>query len=310
MLKENAWMTTVRVDQLNISNNMLTSIQNVWKRRAAMLAVFATLALNSAINAGCSGANLFSKADDIALGRQVAAEIAANPQQYPVLNNTTIRNYVQNIVNQIVASPNVENKDFEYYVTIINDDNTVNAFAIPGGRIYVYTGLLKFVDNEATLAGILAHEIAHSDSRHATEQLTKVYGLQTIAGIALGGNPGVLAEIAASLAGNLAVLKFSRDAERESDREAFESLASIPGQPWHPGAMRYFMIKSLNQQQSQPSRFENLFASHPPSQERLNNIDAMTVEYGLAAPSESNLRSMAYSQMITTLNMATSGSSR
>lgn len=260
---------------------------------------------------GCAGANLYSKQDDVMLGRQVAAEIAANPQQYPVLNDAATRNYVQSIVNTIVSSPNVENKDFEYYVTVLNDDNTVNAFAIPGGRIYVYTGLLKFVDNEATLAGILAHEIAHSDQRHATEQLTKTYGIQTIASIALGSNPSILTEIAAGLAGNLTVLKFSRDAERESDRESFESLASIPGQPWYPAAIRYFMVKSLNQQASQPSKFENLFATHPPSQERLNNVDAMTVSYGLATPTESSLRSMAYNNMIRNMtNTAASSRSR
>lgn len=289
---------------------MLTSIQTFWRqRRATLAALIAMLALNSAVMTGCAGGvNLFSKQDDMALGQQVAAEIAANPQQYPILRNENIRSYVQNIVNRIVASPNVENKDFDYTVTIINDDNTVNAFSIPGGRMYVYTGLLKFVDNEATLAGIMAHEVAHADSRHATEQLTKAYGLQTLASIALGGNPGIVAEIAAGLAGNLAIMKFGRDAERESDRESFESLASIPGQPWHPAAIRNFMIKSINQQSKQPSKFENLFLTHPPSQERLNNVDAMAAQAGLPAPSESNLRASAYQSMLN--NLASSPSSR
>jgi predicted Zn-dependent protease len=275
-----------------------------------MLAVFFTFAaLNSAISMGCAGgANLYSKQDDMALGDQVAAQIAADPQQFPVLNNEATRSYVQNIVNNIVASPNVVNKDFNYHVTIINDDKTVNAFSIPGGRMYVYTGLLKFVDNEATLAGIMAHEIAHADSRHATEQLTKTYGLQMIASIALGGNPGMLAEIAAGLAGNLAVMKFSRDAEREADKESFESLASIPGQPWYPAAIRNFMIKTLSQEPNQPSKFENLFLTHPPSQERLNNVDALAAAAHLSAPSESNLRASNYQKMLN--NLASSGSSR
>jgi predicted Zn-dependent protease len=289
---------------------MLSSIQQLWvRRRAAIAGLFSLIVINSAIMTGCAGGvNLFSKADDMALGQQVAAQIAADPAQFPILRNEATRSYVQNIVNRIVASPNVVNKDFDYTVTIINDDKTVNAFSIPGGRMYVYTGLLKFVDNEATLAGIMAHEIAHADSRHATEQLTKAYGLQTLAGIALGGNPGQLAQIAAGLAGNLAILKFGRDAERESDRESFESLASIPGQPWHPAAIRNFMIQSINQQPKQPSKFENLFLTHPPSQERLNNVDAMALAAKLPAPSESNLRASNYQQMLN--NLATSGSSR
>jgi beta-barrel assembly-enhancing protease len=282
----------------------------MWRERRAMLAMLFTFAaLNSAISMGCAGgANLFSKQDDMALGQQVAAEIAADPQQFPVLHNEATRSYVQNIVNQIVASPNVVNKDFDYTVTIINDDKTVNAFSIPGGRMYVYTGLLKFVDNEATLAGIMAHEIAHADSRHATEQLTKAYGLQTIASIALGGNPGMVAQIVAGLAGNLAVMKFSRDAEREADKESFESLASIPGQPWHPAAIRNFMVKTLAQQPNQPSKFENLFLTHPPSQERLNNVDAMAMAAHLPPATESNLRASNYRTMLN--NLANSGSSR
>jgi beta-barrel assembly-enhancing protease len=289
---------------------MLTSIQQMWRERRAMIATLFTFAvLNSAISMGCAGgANLYSKQDDMALGQQVAAQIAADPAQFPVLKNEATRSYVQNIVNRIVASPNVVNKDFDYTVTIINDDKTVNAFSIPGGRMYVYTGLLKFVDNEATLAGIMAHEITHADSRHATEQLTKAYGLQMIASIALGGNPGMLAEIAAGLAGNLAVMKFSRDAEREADKESFESLASIPGQPWYPAAIRGFMIKTLNQQPNQPSKFENLFLTHPPSQERLNNVDALAAAAHLPAPSENNLRASNYQSMLS--NLANSGSSR
>jgi beta-barrel assembly-enhancing protease len=289
---------------------MLTSIQQLWiRRRATIAGIFSLLVLNSAIMTGCAGGvNLFSKADDMALGQQVAAEIASDPNQFPILRNEATRSYVQNIVNKIVSSPNVKNKDFDYTVTVINDDKTVNAFSIPGGRMYVYTGLLKFVDNEATLAGIMAHEIAHADERHATEQLTKAYGLQTLASIALGGNSGQLAQIAAGLAGNLAILKFSRDAEREADKESFESLASIPGQPWYPAAIRDFMVQSISQQPNQPSKFENLFLTHPPSTERLNNVDALAAAAHLPAPNESNLRASAYQQMLN--NLASSGSSR
>jgi beta-barrel assembly-enhancing protease len=277
---------------------MIKTITTYWaKQRATAYGLFAILAINSVIYVGCSNFNLFSKQEDVALGQQVQAEIARNPQEYPVLNDPTSTRYVQNIVNTILQSPTIKNRDFNYTVTLINDDKTINAFSIPGGPMYVYTGLLKFIDNEATLAGIMAHEMTHADERHATERMSDVYGLQIIAGIALGQNSGMLGEIAAGLAGNLAVLKFSRDDERQADEESFNHLNALPGKPYYPAAIRYFMIKTLNQKNSQPSALENLFATHPPSQERLEAVDKMALAAALPAPTEATLKSAQFAQM-------------
>lgn len=284
---------------------MKDRILGFWQReKRVAYGVAMMLLFNSLVYVGCSNFNLFSKQEDVELGKQVQAEIASNPQQYPILNNAEVTNYVQNIVNTILKSPNIKNRDFNYKVTIINDDKTINAFSIPGGPMYVYTGLLKFIDNEATLAGIMAHEITHADERHATERMTEVYGIQILAAVALGQNPGILAEIAAGLAGNLAVLKFSRDDETESDKESFNDLNSLPGKPWYPGAIRYFMIKTLAQQKSQPSSFENLFATHPPSQERLDHVDRLAKEAGLSAPTETNLKSTQLAQIKSRLGVS------
>jgi predicted Zn-dependent protease len=290
---------------------MKTTITTYWaKQKTAALGLIAIVLVNSAIYVGCSNFNLFSKQDDIALGQQVAAEIAANPAEYPVLNNPSATQYVQNIVNTILQSPGIKNRNFNYKVTLINDDKTINAFSIPGGPMYVYTGLLKFIDNEATLAGIMGHEITHADERHATERMTTVYGMQIVASIALGQAPGVLTEIAAGLAGNLAVLKFSRDDEREGDTRSFELLNTIPGKPYYPAAIRYFMIKTLNEQKTRPSALENLLATHPPSQERLDNVDAMAKAAGLAQPTEANLKSAQFAQVRNNLgNSSVTGGS-
>jgi beta-barrel assembly-enhancing protease len=285
---------------------MKNTITTYWaKQKTAALGLMTIVLLNSAIYVGCSNFNLFSKQDDIALGQQVAAEIAANPREYPVLNNPAATQYVQGIINTILQSPNIKNRNFNYKVTLINDDKTINAFSIPGGPMYVYTGLMKFIDNEATLAGIMAHEITHADERHATERMTTVYGLQILAAVALGQNPGVVAEIAAGLAGNLAVLKFSRDDEREADEQSFTDLNSIPGKPYYPAAIRYFMIKTLNEQKSRPGALENLLATHPPSQERLDNVDKMAKAAGLAQPTEATLKSSQFAQVRNNLGNAT-----
>ncbi len=250
---------------------------------------------------GCaSGLNVYSTQDDIALGQKVKAEIAKNPAQYPVLNDATIRSYVQGIVNRIVSSPVIKNRVFKYEVTIINDPKTVNAFCIPGGAMYVYTGLMKYIDDEATLAGIMGHEITHADHRHSTQQMTKQYGIQTIAGVLLGETSPAWVQIASNIGSNLVFLKFSRDDERDADQNSFYALNSIPGKPWHPGAIKYFMRKTL-QKTGRTSDLEKLFLTHPPSEDRLVAIEALEKKEKLAPPTETTLNRENYQRYRTML---------
>ena len=245
------------------------------------------------VGCGSSGVNIFTKQQDVDFGKQLQAEIAKHPADYPVLDNPNIQSYVQGIVNRIIQAPTVINKDFHYTVTIIHDDKTVNAFTIPGGPMYVYTGLLKFIDNEATLAGIMAHEITHADHRHSTQQMTKQYGLAAVTQMALGNNPGLVAKIAGSLADNLTMLSFSRADETEADATSFDDLMALSGRPWYPAAIRAFMLKTL----TKTNQLEKLFMTHPPSQERLDAINAKAKAAKLPEPTENQLNSIGYQRM-------------
>jgi predicted Zn-dependent protease len=238
--------------------------------------------------------NLFSKQDDVNLGLQMQQQIAADPAHYPVLNNPTLLAYVQSIEDRIVQSPNVKNKDFQYTVHLINDPNTVNAFSIPGGAMYVYSGLLKYVDDEATLAGVLAHETTHADHRHATKLMTQQYGLEILASAALGSNSGMIAQIVAGLGTQLSILKFSRDDERDADQGSFDDLNQLPGRPWYPGAIAGFLQKALQTSKSQPGKLEQLLLTHPVDQERLNQVNANVAKAGLGAPTASQLNASTY----------------
>ena len=264
--------------------------------KAAGVGLVVVLMLNLLVYYGCAGGvNLFSKTDDVNLGNQMDQQIAADPAHYPPLNNSTLRNYVQGIENTIVSSPNVTNKDFHYNIHLINDNSTINAFTLPGGSIYVYSGLMKFVDNEATLAGVLAHETTHADHRHSTKQMTQQYGLQLLASAALGNNPGLIQQIVASLAGNLTVLKFSRDDETEADKGSFDDLMGLSGRPWYPAAIKYFMIKVLAQGNENYGPMQKLFLTHPPSQQRLDAINSYAAAAKLPEPDESQLKTSQYS---------------
>lgn len=231
------------------------------------------------------GVNIFTPSDDVQLGLQLHQEIVGNPKEYPILNNPQVTEYVQNIVNQIVLSPKIKYRStFKYQVTIIKNNDVVNAFATPGGFIYVYTGLLKFLDNEATLAGVLGHEIAHCERRHATQRMTKIYGVSILLDIVLGKNSTKTEEIAANLLVGLAFLKNSRDDEYEADEWSYEYLKSTQ---WYPGALIFFFDKVKQNEGS--SFLDVLLSTHPLSQDRIDKLNQKIKDDKLPAPTEANL---------------------
>ncbi|MEX2589686.1 MAG: M48 family metalloprotease [Chitinophagales bacterium] len=165
---------------------------------------------------GGSWFNVFSIEDDKEIGAQLDAEIRSKPQEYPILNENDHQaayQYIKDLRDEILISENVAYRnEFEWKVTIINDD-VLNAFVAPGGYIYVYTGLIKYLDSKDELAGVLGHEIAHADLRHSTEALTKQTSISLVAEVLLGENQGAITE----LAQGLLALKFSRSNESEAD---------------------------------------------------------------------------------------------
>ncbi len=202
------------------------------KLQTAIILIFSIITITG-INSckddeGNTTINLFTVQDDIEFGQQFQQEIAANPQEYPVLNPTQYPEAYQHLYrirDSIMNTGDVAYDDvFVWDVYIIHNDETLNAFAVPGGYMYFYTGLIKYLDNEAQFAGVLAHETAHVAKRHTTNQLTKAYGLSILLSIVLGDNPGMIAEIAAGLAAGLTTLAFSRDHEYQADEYAVRYL--------------------------------------------------------------------------------------
>lgn len=172
--------------------------------------------------------NIFSVQDDISFGQELRAEIQAHPAQYPILDKNQYPDaykHVNRIRDSILMWGDLKYRfDFDWDIDIIQNDSVLNAFCAPGGYICVYTGIIKYLDNEAQFAGVMGHEMAHADRRHSTDQLTKAYGIQILLGILIGNNPNQIAEIAANLAAGAASLAFSRDAEYESDEYSVKYL--------------------------------------------------------------------------------------
>lgn len=223
--------------------------------------------------------NIFSVEDDIRLGEQVSQEIASKPNEFPILDENQYPeaySYIRGMTQSILNSEKVTYDDeFVWEVNIINDDNTLNAFATPGGYIYVYTGLIKFLDKEDDLAGVLAHEIAHADQRHSSRQLQRVYGLQVLLSVALGNDPGTLEKIAGSIAGNLAALSFSRDFEMEADEYSVIYLSETKYQC--NGAFSFFQKLIEQDQAGSPPKF---LSTHPDPEDRIMDINEKATEIG------------------------------
>lgn len=228
---------------------------------------------------------IFSIQDDIKLGQQVSEEVDSTYRAQGKLiertssNANTQKAYqsLDRIVNRVLNSGEVKYRtDFPWAVKIIKDDKTLNAFATPGGHIYVFTGLIKFLNDEDHFAGVLAHEIAHADKRHSVKQLQRDYGIALLLSVALGNDPGTLRNIAGQLAGTLAGLRFSRDAETEADNT---SVVYLGGTNYYAcdGAAGFF-IKM--EQESQQGTTPEFLSTHPNPDNRIQNIQKQAEQKG------------------------------
>jgi predicted Zn-dependent protease len=242
--------------------------------RRAGVAVLA-LSLVSAVPA--AAVNLFSVQQDVQAGRQAAAQVE---RQMPILRDAQATAYVNAIVRRLAAQ--APGPEFRYQAKVVNSPE-INAFALPGGYIYVNRGLIRAVRNEAELAGVIAHEIAHVAERHGTEQATKAYGAQAGVGLlaqVLGGRDrrlGLPEQIIGTLGVNAAFMKFSRNAEHEADRVGASIMARAG---YDPMAMASFFDLLQAQKRSNPNAVAKFFSSHPPASDRSARIRANAAQLG------------------------------
>lgn len=217
------------------------------------------------------GLNLFSLNQDMEFGRIMDSTIKSDPNEYPILDETLYPEayaYLNAMMNDILASDKIKYGDrFDWEITIIDKD-VMNAFAVPGGKMYFYTGIMKYLDDAASLAGVLGHEMAHVDLRHSTKTMTDVYGFSLLVSLLLGDNSSQLAQIAGQLATGAASLKFSREHEYDADRYSMYYLANTK---YHPKGIGKFFIK-LREDGHTSQTFEFL-STHPDDEKRVDNIN-------------------------------------
>jgi predicted Zn-dependent protease len=215
---------------------------------------------------------LFSIQNDKDLGLQVSEQIA-NDSTFNILSEAEYPEayeYLNSMKNAILSSDDITYKDdFVWKLHIVQDD-VLNAFATPGGYIYVYTGLIQYLQEADDLAGVIGHEIAHSDQRHSSKQLQRQYGISALLSILLGGDSGTLATIAGNIAGTGATLAFSRDAESEADDYSVRYLSNT--EYACNGAASFF--QKLIDEDNQGGTPEFL-STHPSPDNRVEDINEL-----------------------------------
>ena len=241
---------------------------NALRMRVAVLVLLVSAGIADAQTKIKSGFNLFSTQDDVQVGQQSAAEAE---RQLPILRDANVQQYVDRIGQRLAA--NAGGPQFQYQFHVVNASD-INAFALPGGFVYVNRGVLDQAHNEGEVAGVLAHEISHVSLRHGTHQASKAYlaqaGIGILGGI-LGGKVGQgTADIINAVGGiglNALFLKYSRDLETQADVRGSQILAASGYSP--VDMVNFFRtLESVDK-----SKKTNWLSDHPAPPDRIARIE-------------------------------------
>jgi len=205
--------------------------------------------------------------EELQLGQQTAAQLSA---ELPLVQDAASVQYINQLGNQIARRADTRGIQYRFY--IVNAPE-VNAFAIPGGHVYVNRGLIERSRNVSELAGVLAHEIGHVTHRHGIDQWTRAQranlGINVLYGVLLGRGPSGLESAAIQVGGAGVFSGYSREAEREADEAAIQYLIASG---FHPDGMVTMFQTLLAERGSNPAPVQQWFATHPTTEERIRNV--------------------------------------
>lgn len=226
------------------------------------------------------GEMVLSPQDEKQLGNQLAAEVR---QKQKVLDDPRVQSYVDALGQRLVAQAPKEERPFPFDFTVLDAPDTVNAFALPGGHIFVYSGLLRAADSEAEVAAVLGHEVAHVTSGHPSQQLASQVGLGTLQQLVLGKDPGLLAQLGSAIAAQGYLAAYTRGMESEADKRGLQYLDSAG---YDPAAMARFFDKLAKLEGSKPNFVSAFFATHPYSAQRARTVNSLIQSRGYGGGQE------------------------
>jgi predicted Zn-dependent protease len=232
------------------------------------------LLANLSLMTGCA----VSTQQEVQMGQQEAQQVSA---QLPMLQDAQINNYVNDLGNRMARL--TSRGDLDWHFAVVNTD-VVNAFALPGGYVYVNRGILEHASNMSELAGVMGHEIEHVVQRHSVEQMEQQQGANTGPSIACALTnvcDSQLTQAVVNVGATAVFAKFSRQDEIEADDGGFQNVvrAGI-----NPRGMLTFFQKLLSEEQSQGGSGSTApwFADHPGTQDRIADIQNMLTKVSAA----------------------------
>jgi predicted Zn-dependent protease len=207
------------------------------------------------------GINFYSVRQEQEIGRELSQEIELEAK---IITDPVVNSYIQRLGQNLVSHSDAAIP----FVIKVLDSDTINAFALPGGYFYINSGLILAADNEAELAAVMAHEIAHVAARHATKNMTKsqIWGFASLALTAVGGPAGIIIHQVADIAVPMTFLKFGRNEEREADLLGLEYQYAAG---YDPLAFVNFFERIAVHQKKDGNFVARLFASHPMTADRI-----------------------------------------
>jgi predicted Zn-dependent protease len=215
------------------------------------------------------GLNLLSIEEEWQLGQQLEQDVA---KQVRLVNDRSVVGYVQSMGQRLVRQTEFAELPWEFHVI---QDSQINAFNMPGGHVYVNTGLIAAAGDASELAAVMAHEISHGVARHGTENLTRAYGASVVAGLVLGNDAKNYEVLAAEILAGGTLAKFSRDAEREADRLGMQTMYDAG---FDPRGMVGIFETLLEQRKRRPNAVATFFSTHPLTETRIADARAMSDE--------------------------------
>jgi predicted Zn-dependent protease len=233
--------------------------------RPSSLVPLAALALAGA----CTSSDAVTIEEERALGAEVARQAEA---QLPLLADAPTVTFVRELGAMLVQGADTSGRAYTFRVV---DSDAANAFAVPGGFVFVNRGIIERADDVSELAGVMAHEIGHVVERHSVEQMSRARNANTLVGLVyllLGRTPGAGEQVAMQVAGSAWLAKHSREAEREADRVgvAYMARAGID-----PRGMPRFFEKLLEEERRSPGLVLEWFSTHPLTADRVADTDSL-----------------------------------